>query len=104
MSSIDPPAMSAEAVAGEIEAFVRDHFHVPASDARFSRRLNLWEEGYVDSVGVVEMIEFLEQRFIVRIPEDVLFAPDFTSIDGIASAVVALRTPVLGPAVEEGVR
>jgi acyl carrier protein len=91
MSGIAAPTISVNAVADEIEAFVREHFQVPASDARFGRRLNLWEEGYVDSVGVVEMIEFLEQRFVVRIPEEVLFSPGFTSIDGIAASVVALR-------------
>jgi acyl carrier protein len=91
MSGIATPTIAVAAVADDIEAFVREHFHVPASDTRFGRRLNLWEEGYVDSVGVVEMIEFLEQRFVVKIPEEVLFSSEFTSIDGIAAAVVALR-------------
>ena len=59
--------------------------------ARFSRRINLWDEGYVDSMGVVEIIEYLETTYQIKIPEAVLFSPDFTHIDGIASFVVALK-------------
>ena len=82
---------SAEAAAQEIESFVRDRFHIPGDDVLFSRQVNLWEEGYVDSLGVVEVIEFLERRFTVKLPEEVIFSPDFTSIDGIAGFVVSLK-------------
>jgi len=82
---------SAEAAAQQIESFVRDRFHIPDDDVLFSRQVNLWEEGYVDSLGVVEVIEFLERRFTVKLPEEVIFSPDFTSIDGIAGFVVSLK-------------
>jgi acyl carrier protein len=82
---------SAEAAAREIEGFVRDRFQIPADDTLFSRQINLWEEGYVDSLGVVEVIEFLERHFSVKLPEEVIFAPDFTSIDGIAGYVTRLK-------------
>ncbi len=82
---------AAGAAAGLIESFVRERFQIPSSDDLFSRQVNLWEEGYVDSLGVVEVIEFLERRFAVKLPEEVIFAPDFTSIDGIARYVVGLK-------------
>jgi len=82
---------SAEAAAHQIESFVRDRFHIADDDRLFGREVNLWEEGYVDSLGVVEMIEFLEQRFAVKLPEEAIFSPDFTSIDGIARTVVSLK-------------
>ena len=44
-----------------IEEFVRSRFRVRPDDIHFSVDVNLWEEGYVDSAGVVEMIAFLEQ-------------------------------------------
>ena len=75
----------------QIEGFVRDRFQIPADDGLFSRQVNLWEEGYVDSMGVVEVIEFLERHFEIKLPEEVIFAPEFTSIDGIARCVVSLR-------------
>jgi acyl carrier protein len=49
--------------------------------------VNLWEEGYVDSAGVVEMIAFLETRFELTLPEEVLWDPDFTNVRGIAALV-----------------
>lgn len=82
---------SAESAAEEIEVFIRDHFHIPLGDAAFSRRVNLWEEGYVDSLGVVEVIEFLEHRFAIKLPQEVIFSPDFTSIDNMARCVIGLK-------------
>lgn len=73
-----------------VEAFVRDRSRVGVDDARFSRSSNLWEDGYVDSIGVVELIGFIEATFGVELPDEALFHPDFTSIDGIARIVSAL--------------
>jgi acyl carrier protein len=82
---------SAEVVALDLERFIRERFQIADDEAGFSRKVNLWEEGYVDSLGVVEVIAFLEQRFRVDLPEEVVFSPDFTNIDDIARFVVSLR-------------
>jgi acyl carrier protein len=84
-------ADSAEIAARDIERFIRERFQIADNEAGFTRRVNLWEEGYVDSLGVVEVIAFLEQRFRVALPEEVVFSPDFTTIDDIARFVVSLR-------------
>jgi acyl carrier protein len=84
-------AIGTDEIGSAIETFIRGRFEVPEGDARFTRTVNLWEDGYVDSMGVVEVIEFLEQTFGVRIPETVLFSPDFTHIDGIARIVAGLQ-------------
>lgn len=70
-----------------IEEFVRSHFGISARDTRFSRTIPLFESGYVDSVGVVELIAFIEDTFAVEIPDDLLLSDSFTTIDGIAAAV-----------------
>jgi acyl carrier protein len=75
----------------DIERFVRERFQIPSGDTHFTRSINLWEEGYVDSLGVVEVLAFLEQRFLVKLPEEVVFSPEFTSIDEIARFIVGLR-------------
>jgi acyl carrier protein len=80
-----------EVAAREIERFIRERFQIADDEAGFTRKVNLWEEGYVDSLGVVEVIAFLEQRFRIALPEDVVFSPTFTSIDDIASVVVNLH-------------
>jgi len=77
-------------VANELESFVRSHFQVLESDPLFMRTANLWEEGFVDSTGLVEVIAFLEERFAIVLPDEVLFDSDFTSIDGIALCVARI--------------
>lgn len=67
-----------------IEEFIRHRFRVREDDALFDTEVNLWENGYVDSVGAVETIAFLEETFQVALPEGVLFDPDFTHISGMA--------------------
>ncbi|MDB4963605.1 MAG: hypothetical protein JWP01_3604 [Myxococcales bacterium] len=79
-----------ESVARDIERFIRDRFEISHNESGFTRKVNLWEEGYVDSLGVVEVIAFLENRFRVKLPEDVVFSPEFTSIDDMARFVVSL--------------
>ncbi|HSK04299.1 MAG TPA: acyl carrier protein [Kofleriaceae bacterium] len=81
----------AESVARDLERFIRERFQIADDEAGFSRSVNLWEEGYVDSMGVVEVIAFLEQQFRVNLPEEVVFSPEFTNIDDIARFVVSLR-------------
>jgi methoxymalonate biosynthesis acyl carrier protein len=78
------------AVAEELERFVRDTFHVTPDDDLFSRQVHLYQEGYVDSAGVVETIAHLEQTWGVSIPPTAVFDPRFTHIDGIAQYIVGL--------------
>ena len=72
-----------------VEEFIRSRFRVRPDDDHFSRDVNLWEEGYVDSAGVVEMIAFIEQTFSITLPEEILFDPDFTYIRGIARLIAS---------------
>lgn len=79
-----------EDIAAALETFIRTEFEVPADDPLFGRDVNLWEEGYVDSPGVVEVIGFLEDTWSVEIPQETLFRPEFTCIHGMAAAVAEL--------------
>jgi len=74
-------------VRGQIEGFVRTHFHVNPADPHFDRNADLFEDGYVDSIGVIELLAFLEGEFGVEVPEDDLLSDDFSSISGIAEIV-----------------
>jgi acyl carrier protein len=76
-----------EEVASQVERFIRNRFRVKPDDRHFTPDVNLWEEGYIDSTGAVEMIAFLEQTYAIRLPEEVLFDPDFTHIRGISRLV-----------------
>jgi acyl carrier protein len=79
-----------EEVARRIEDFVRNTFSVAPQDPRFGRDVDLFEGGYVDSVGLAEMLGFLEEEFGVEFPDTELVSDDFTTIDGIARLVARL--------------
>jgi acyl carrier protein len=79
-------------VAAAVEEFARHEFSIKQSDRRFDRTVDLFEDGYVDSIGVIELIQFLEKTFAIEIPEGDLFSPEFSTIDGIAKIVVRNRS------------
>jgi acyl carrier protein len=82
--------MTEPEVAARTEDWVRQQFSVNASDPRFARDVDLFEGGYVDSVGLAELLAFLEDEFSVGIPDEVLMSDEFATIDGIARIVCRL--------------
>jgi acyl carrier protein len=74
-------------VAERIEQYVRIQFRVAPRDTRFSRSLPLFEAGYVDSVGVVELLAFLGEEFGVNLSDGILMSDEFSTIDGMAAVI-----------------
>ena len=62
-------------------------FGISPTDPMFNRQVDLFEAGYVDSMGIVELLEFLLGEFSVEIPDDDLLADDFSNIAGITRIV-----------------
>lgn len=79
--------ISTDEAAERIEAFLRREFRVAPDDPMFGRNTHLFESGFVDSTGVLELIAFLEADFGVRIPDEELFSDEFTTINGISGIV-----------------
>lgn len=80
-------AISPDETADRIEAFVRREFRVAPEDPLFGRDTHLFEAGFLDSTGVLELITFLESDFGVTIPDEELFSDEFTTINGISGIV-----------------
>jgi acyl carrier protein len=79
-----------------IEEFIRMQFGISPTDPMFNRQVDLFEAGYVDSMGIVELLEFLRGEFSVEIPDDDLLADDFSNIAGIARIVTRHPTSQIG--------
>jgi acyl carrier protein len=77
-------------IAARTEAWVRVQFAVSAADPGFDRNTDLFDKGYVDSVGLAELIGFLEEEFGIEIPDELLVSEDFATIDGISRSVCRL--------------
>jgi acyl carrier protein len=84
--------MNQAEVAQGIEAFVRKTFAVSGSDPNFGAQTDLFEGGYVDSVGLAEMLGFIEDSFGVTVPDEELLSEEFASIEGIARTVSRLNS------------
>ena len=79
-------------IASVIERFIQRQFRIV--DAVPSLRdTHLFESGFVDSAGVVELIAFVESTFKVRLGDDQVFSDDFTTINGISSIVGTMTGP-----------
>lgn len=77
-----------DSVEGRIQEYVQTQFDVSPTDPEFDRNVDLFERGYIDSVGVVELLEFLWAEFSVEVPDDELLGEDFSTIAGIARIVL----------------
>jgi acyl carrier protein len=65
-------------------------FSVSPADPRFGQNTNLFEDGYVDSIGLAELIGFLEDEFGVDISDELLVSDQFKTIVGISETVCRL--------------
>ena len=58
--------MKKDEIASELRAFVRNRFGVPESDPDFTDDVDLFDFGYIDSLGAAEVTRFLEDRFGIK--------------------------------------
>ena len=74
-------------IAAELERFIRQNFQVPGDDEFFTHVVNLWEDGYIDSTGIIETMAHIEETYEIMLPEEVVFDPKFTHIRGMAELI-----------------
>jgi len=75
----------------ELQLFIRKQFNVPANDTDFNDEVHLFDYGYVDSFGAVELTNFVESKFSVKIGQNDMIAYPLNTIREIASFVVRRR-------------
>jgi acyl carrier protein len=83
-------ATSQAEIANVIERFIRQEFRI-IEDGASLREAHLFESGYVDSAGVVELIAYLESVFNISLEDDHVFSDEFTTINGIAGIVMTVE-------------
>ena len=91
------PCASPMQIASALDAFIRERFQVSPDDNHFSWDIDLWDEGYVDSLGTVELVHFIEASFELSVPGELLFDPDFVRIRGIARLIYELANDSIAP-------
>ena len=66
----------------EIRTFLDRNFPL-YEEAKVNRDDSLVETGVIDSLGILELVDFVETRFELRIPEDELLPENLDSIGSI---------------------
>jgi D-alanine--poly(phosphoribitol) ligase subunit 2 len=79
--------MELHSIEHRIEDFIRTKFSVSLTDPRFGLETDLFEEGYVDSMGFGELLAFLSGEFEVELSDDDLLSYEFATIAGMARII-----------------
>ena len=85
------PSMNGN-VASKVSDWVRATFLYARPDFDLSPDLPLLERGVVDSTGVVELVEFLQDEFKIKVADDDITEENLGSI-GAITRYVASRQP-----------
>jgi acyl carrier protein len=82
--------MDTQDIAQTLESFLRRSFHIAESDPGFDHSVDLFAAGYVDSIGVIETLGFITERFGVTVPDEALLSRSFATITGMAQVISGL--------------
>jgi acyl carrier protein len=77
-------------IATTLEQLIREIAQIAEDDSEFSPTAHLFDAGYIDSIGVVTLMELIETTFGIGLSEEDLFDERFATIDGM-SAIIAYR-------------
>jgi D-alanine--poly(phosphoribitol) ligase subunit 2 len=73
-------------VAETISEYVKEHFEI-GDDPDFNNDVHLFNEGFVDSFGAVEIIHFIEQTYNVEVTQKDITLFPMNTVNEIAAVV-----------------
>lgn len=71
-----------------LDEYVRERFEIESDDPDYSSEVDLFDYGYVDSLGAVEIIMFVEERFGCRISQKDISKYPMNTVREIAEVVL----------------
>lgn len=79
-----------------IRQFIIDTFAVDGQSGALTADTPLIESGIMDSMGVVEVVEFLEDEFGIEVDDDEIVPENMNSIGGLVQFVAAKQAALSG--------
>ena len=79
--------MEVEKIGGQIQDFMLKKFPL-AKQRNLQRQDSLLESGIIDSLGILEVVEFLEREFGIAVEDDELVPETFENIDRLTTFVI----------------
>lgn len=80
--------MGERGIEGVLRRCLAEITHDAKTVERIGPEDNLFELGILDSMGVVQVVTFLETHFGIRMSEDELASPEFTCVRGLVGIVL----------------
>jgi len=80
--------MELENIKTELRNYIRENYRVPADDPDFSDTVHLYDYGYVDSFGSVQLKSFIESKFTLQFTQKDLTTLRLNTIEQMAGFVV----------------
>ena len=78
--------MDSSMVSNKVKDFLKKEMFRKKGNDEMGDDINLLESGIIDSLGLIRLIEYLENTFSLNIPDEEVLAENFESM----SAIVAL--------------
>ena len=85
--------MTEQEARGQIRSYIVENFLYARPDFAFSDEDSLLRKGVFDSLGVMEVIGFIEETWKVPVPPDDIVEDNFGSVAGIARYVTGRKVP-----------
>lgn len=83
--------MQTAEIASGIRTYICGRFNVPVDDSDFTEDVHLFDYGYVDSFGAVDLTLFVETTFDVKISASDMVVYPLNTINEIADFVMKRR-------------
>lgn len=71
----------------EIADFLEKAFLFSFKENAVSDEDNLFEAGYIDSFGLIQLVLFLEKEFSIAVPQNMMSSPKLASLSGMVAFV-----------------
>ena len=76
--------MNIQNIIYQLNSFIRERYHVAENDMDFNENVHLFDYGYIDSFGVIDLIQFVENHFKIKINDNDLVITPLNTINEIA--------------------
>lgn len=71
----------------QIRNYIAENFLFSSNGFTLDDEESFLEAGVVDSLGVVELVSFVEENFNVQVPDDDIVPDNFDSVDNLAAYI-----------------
>lgn len=78
-------------ISNKVKTYIIKEINRKKGNEDVGNNLNLIESGIIDSLGLIRLIEYLEDTFSVKIPDEEVLAENFESISAIVELITKLK-------------